>query len=81
MYRYLHVQAQPIMTSLAAAMLRGGSFVIPPRLRLQPSISLWALWANLATEARPCVQGYLSTGVYGAVALVRCHYHQLHSSF
>ena len=26
MYRYLHVQAQPVMTGLAAAMLRGGSF-------------------------------------------------------
>ena len=26
MYRYLHVQAQPVMTGIAAAMLRGGNF-------------------------------------------------------
>ncbi|KAI2491522.1 hypothetical protein MHU86_23050 [Fragilaria crotonensis] len=30
MYRYLHVQAQPVMTGLAAAMLRGGSFRLTP---------------------------------------------------
>ncbi|KAI2499906.1 hypothetical protein MHU86_14576 [Fragilaria crotonensis] len=30
MYRYLHVQAQPVMTGLAAAMLRGGSFRLSP---------------------------------------------------
>ena len=30
MYRYLHVQAQPVMTGLAAAMLRGGSFQLSP---------------------------------------------------
>jgi hypothetical protein len=30
MYRYLHVQAQPVMTGLAAAMLRGGSFSLSP---------------------------------------------------
>lgn len=26
MFRYLHVQAQPVMNGLAAAMLRGGNF-------------------------------------------------------
>ena len=26
MYRYLHVQAQPVMSGVAAAMLRGGAF-------------------------------------------------------
>ncbi|KAI2503278.1 hypothetical protein MHU86_11215 [Fragilaria crotonensis] len=30
MYRYLHVQAQPVMTGLAAAMLRGGSYRLTP---------------------------------------------------
>ena len=30
MYRYLHVQAQPVMTGLSAAMLRGGSFHLTP---------------------------------------------------
>jgi hypothetical protein len=30
MYRYLHVQAQPVMTGLAAAMLRGGFFRLSP---------------------------------------------------
>ena len=30
MYRYLHVQAAPVMTGLAAAMLRGGSFRLTP---------------------------------------------------
>ena len=30
MYRYLHVQAAPVMTGLAAAMLRGGSFRMTP---------------------------------------------------
>ena len=30
MYRYLHVQAQPVMTGLSAAMLRGGSFRLSP---------------------------------------------------
>ena len=30
MYCYLYVQAQPVMTSLAAAMLRGGSFRLSP---------------------------------------------------
>ena len=30
MYRYLHVQAQPVMIGLAAAMLRGGSFRLSP---------------------------------------------------
>ena len=30
MYRYLHVQAQPVMQGLSAAMLRGGSFRLTP---------------------------------------------------
>jgi hypothetical protein len=30
MYRYLHVQAQPVMNGLAAAMLRGGDFRLTP---------------------------------------------------
>ena len=30
MYRYLHVQAQPVMNGLAAAMLRGGNFRLTP---------------------------------------------------
>ncbi|KAI2513453.1 hypothetical protein MHU86_927 [Fragilaria crotonensis] len=30
MYRYLHVQAQPVMTGLSAAMLRGGAFRLTP---------------------------------------------------
>jgi hypothetical protein len=30
MFRYLHVQAQPIMNGLAAAMLRGGDFRLTP---------------------------------------------------
>ena len=30
MYCYLHVQAQPVMNGLAAAMLRGGSFRLTP---------------------------------------------------
>ena len=30
MYRYLHVQAAPVMTGLAAAILRGGSFRLTP---------------------------------------------------
>ena len=30
MYRYLHVQAAPVMTGLSAAMLRGGSFRLAP---------------------------------------------------
>ena len=30
MYRYLHVQAAPVMTGLSAAMLRGGSFRLTP---------------------------------------------------
>ena len=30
MFRYLHVQAQPIMTGLSAAMLRGGDFRLTP---------------------------------------------------
>ena len=30
MYRYLHIQAQPVMTGLPAAMLRGGSFRLAP---------------------------------------------------
>jgi hypothetical protein len=30
MFRYLHVQAQPIMNGLAAAMLRGGNFRLTP---------------------------------------------------
>ena len=30
MYRYLFVQAQPVMTGLAAAMFRGGSFRLTP---------------------------------------------------
>jgi hypothetical protein len=29
-YRYLHVQAQPVMTGLSAAMLCGGSFHLMP---------------------------------------------------
>ena len=45
MYRYLHVQAQPVMTAgLSAAMLRGGSFRIhrvnPPTLELLPFLPL-----------------------------------------
>ncbi len=30
LFRYLHVQAQPVMTGLAAAMLRGGSYQMAP---------------------------------------------------
>lgn len=30
LYRYLHVQAQPVMTGLAAAMLRGSSYQLAP---------------------------------------------------
>ena len=30
MYRYLHVQAQPVMNGMSAAMLRGGSFHLSP---------------------------------------------------
>ena len=30
LYRYLHVQAQPIMTGVAATTLRGGSFQLVP---------------------------------------------------
>ncbi|KAI2492490.1 hypothetical protein MHU86_22070 [Fragilaria crotonensis] len=30
MYRYLHVQAQPVMNGLSAAMLRGGAFRLTP---------------------------------------------------
>jgi hypothetical protein len=30
MYRYLHVQAQPVMTGLSAAMLQGGAFRLTP---------------------------------------------------
>ena len=30
MYRYLHVQAQPVMNGLSAAMLRGGAFSLTP---------------------------------------------------
>lgn len=30
LYRYLHVQAQPVMTGLAASMIRGGSFRLTP---------------------------------------------------
>ena len=30
MFRYLHVQAQPIMNGLAAAMIRGGDFRLTP---------------------------------------------------
>ena len=30
LYRYLHVQAQPVMTGLATAMLRGGSYQLAP---------------------------------------------------
>jgi hypothetical protein len=30
MFRYLHVQAQPVMTGVAAAMLRGGSYHLAP---------------------------------------------------
>ena len=30
MFRYLHVQAQPIMTGMSAAMLRGGDFRLTP---------------------------------------------------
>lgn len=30
LYRYLHVQAQPVMTGLSAAMLRGGNYQLAP---------------------------------------------------
>ena len=30
LFRYLHVQAQPVMTGIAAAMLRGGSYQLAP---------------------------------------------------
>jgi hypothetical protein len=30
LYRYLHVQAQPVMTGLSAAMLRGGDYRLAP---------------------------------------------------
>ena len=30
MFRYLHVQAQPVMNGLAAAMLRGGDYCLTP---------------------------------------------------
>ena len=36
MFRYLHVQAQPIMNGLAAAMLRGGDFRLTPGYQFFP---------------------------------------------
>ena len=30
MYRYLHIQAQPLMTGVSAAMLSGGAFQLAP---------------------------------------------------
>ena len=30
LYRYLHVQAQPVMTGLSAAMLQGGAYRLGP---------------------------------------------------
>lgn len=49
MYRYLHVQAQPVMTGLSAAMLRGGSFRLTPS-KFSPSLRLWippfCLWPS-----------------------------------
>ena len=30
LYRYLHVQAQPVMTGISAAMFRGGGYLLAP---------------------------------------------------
>jgi hypothetical protein len=30
LFRYLHVQAQPVMTGISAAMLRGGAYQLAP---------------------------------------------------
>ena len=58
MYRYLHVQAQPIMDGVATIMLRGGNY----RLNLPPSSAYTAgpplphLLAQLADDEPPPVQ-------------------------
>ena len=50
MYRYLHVQSQPVMAGVAAIMLRGGNYRLHQEPSLPPSSSTLA---PVAGEAPP----------------------------
>ena len=55
MYRYLHVQAQPIMSGVAAIMLRGGDYRLntPPSGALSGAPPLPSILAQVADEVPP----------------------------
>ena len=56
MYRYLHVQAQPIMSGVATLMLRGGNYRLnppPPSSALLGGPPFPALLAQTAEEVPP----------------------------
>ena len=55
MYRYLHVQAQPIMSRVAAIMLRGGDYRLntPPSSHPPGDPPFPALPAPMANEELP----------------------------
>ena len=58
MYRYLHVQAQPIMSGVAATMLRGGDYRLntPPLPASTGGPPFPAIQAQLAEEVPPPIQ-------------------------
>ncbi|KAI2512523.1 hypothetical protein MHU86_1976 [Fragilaria crotonensis] len=58
MFRYLHVEAQPVMAGVAATMLRGGAF--PPQ---RPTLTDHAPWSpTLSSTPGPKGRGSATTG-------------------
>ena len=75
MYRYLHVQAAPVMTGLSAAMLCGGSFRLTPgQFRSHPpsAPTLSALTQWTLQYGRHCLGPRYGSGLAGNGNLVRC---------
>ena len=66
LFRYLHVQAQPVMNGLAAAMLCGGSFSLVPG-KPPPSHPLSLFASGLSGHQVTPAGVYLRTGVSGTV--------------
>ena len=65
MYRYLHVQAQPIMPGVAATMLRGGDYRLnssPPSTAPSGGPPFPALLAQEAEEVRPSQEEHFLEG-------------------
>ena len=64
MFRYLHVQAHPVMNGLSAAMLCGGDFRLIPAYFSPPSFPPFDLWPPGPMERYPCIRSISSSDAW-----------------